>query len=299
MKSIKKNIVIIILNWNGYKDTIECVESCKKLSDTDFRILIVDNGSTDGSEKILRERFPDIDFIQTATNLGFAGGNNVGIRYALEQGAEYVWLLNNDTVVDPDALSALIDTAEKDGKIGMVGSKIPFYENPRLLWYAGAFVDPAVPYRIGHRGLHEIDSGQYDDIEETGFITGCSLLARREMIEEVGLLGEGFFLYFEDADWNARAKRAGWKIVYTPYSIVLHKVSSSIGGTESPRMRYYLARNLLYFIRKNYPSAFVRALWFDLFENVIVLMKKGQLAAAKWALQGVFDFLRGRRGPLH
>src|SRR6266568_5938037 len=120
---------IIILNWHGWQCTIECVESCKKLSYLNFRILVVDNGSTDGSEAILRERFPDVELLQTGANLGFAGGNNVGIRYALEQGAEYVWLLNNDTTVDADALSALVRMAEGDTKIGMAGSKILYHDD--------------------------------------------------------------------------------------------------------------------------------------------------------------------------
>lgn len=295
--SSDKLVYIVLLNWNGWQDTVECIASCKKLSYRNVRILIVDNGSTDGSIMELCRNSPDTELIRTGENLGFAGGNNVGIRHALEHGADYVWLLNNDTVVDSDALSALVNVAESNQSIGMVGSKIPFYDNPRFLWYAGGVLDPSLPYRPGHRGLKEQDRGQFDETGETGYVTGCSLLARREMIEEIGLLDEGLFLYFEDADWNARAKRAGWEVFYAPLSVVLHKVSSSIGGAESTRMRYYLARNLLYFIRKNYPSTFLRAFWFDLFENVFVMVKKGRSAAAGWALMGIIDFVRGRKGP--
>ncbi len=125
-------VYIILLNWNGWKDTVECVESCRKLSYPDVRIVIVDNGSTDGSETRLRERFPDLELIQTGANLGFAGGNNVGIRYALEKGAEYVWLLNNDTIADAEALSALVQAAEDDQTVGMVGSKIVYHDDPRI-----------------------------------------------------------------------------------------------------------------------------------------------------------------------
>lgn len=291
-------VSIVLVNWNGWSDTAACLDSCTTLSYPRFRIVVVDNGSSDGSEAILRQRYPALELLQTGANLGFAGGNNAGIRYALEQGAEYVWLLNNDTVVDPEALSALVSAAEADPKIGMVGSKIHCGDTPQLLWYAGAYLDPARPYLASHRGYREEDRGQFEETAETGYITGCSLLARREMIEVVGLLDDGFFLYFEDTDWNARAKQAGWKVVYTSRSVVFHKVSASIGGSESPRMRYYLARNLLYFIRKNYPSAFVRGFCFDLFENVMVMIKKGRPEAAKWALLGITDYLRGRRGPL-
>lgn len=291
-------IYIIVLNWNGLPDTVECVESCRTLTYSRFRLVIVDNGSTDGSASVVRKRFPDVEVIETGCNLGFAGGNNVGIRHALENGADCIWLLNNDTVVEPDTLSALVAVMEGDRKAGMVGSKIRYFDARDRLWYAGAFLDGRVPYRCGHRGLNEEDLGQYDDAGETGYVTGCSLLVRRELIEQIGLLDEGLFLYFEDTDWGARARSSGWKLLYAPQSLVLHKASATMGGMESPRMRYYLARNLLYFVRKNYPDALFRAFGFDLAQNVVVMAKKGRLSAAGWALRGMVDFLRGRTGPL-
>ena len=291
-------VAIILINWNNESDTAECLESCQALDYPDCSIIVVDNGSGDGSGGRLRERFPGVEVIETGCNLGFAGGNNVGIRHALENRAGLVWLLNNDTVVDPGALTALIDVAERDRTVGMVGSKISYYEAYDKLWYAGGNLDDRTPYRCSHRGLNEEDRGQYDDTGETGFVTGCSLLVRREVIEQIGLLDEKLFLYFEDTDWGARARRSGWKLMYAPLSIVLHKASASLGGMESPLMRYYLARNILYFIRKNYPRVFFRAFGFDLFQNVIVMVKKGRLSAAGWALRGIVDFLRGRTGQL-
>jgi GT2 family glycosyltransferase len=289
-------VYIILLNWNGWQDTIECVESCRKLSYPNFRILIVDNGSTDGSEARLRERISDMEFIKTGANFGFAGGNNAGIRYALEQGADFVWLLNNDTVVDAEALTALVHVAESDDKCGMVGSKIPYHDNPRLLWYAGAVVDQERPYRPCHRGLNEEDRGQYDVVCETGYVTGCSLLARKEMMAEVGLLDDGFFLYFEDADWSARAHAAGWRLMYCPASLVLHKVSLSVGGAASPILLYYTARNRLYFVKRNYPEKLVRALLYDFYEHVLVNIKKGRFTCVREAVRGISDFVRGKTG---
>lgn len=291
-----KLVYIILLNWNGCQDTIECVESCRKLSYPNFRILIVDNGSKDGSEAILRERFLAIEFMQTGANLGFAGGNNVGIRHALEHGADYVWLLNNDTIVDAEALSALVQVAEGDKTVGMVGSKIVYHGNTLLLWYAGAVLDPLRPHRLHHIGLREEDRGQYDKVCETGYVTGCSLLARKEMAEKVGLLEDGLFLYFEDSDWNARAKKNGWKIMYAPASRVYHKISVSMGGADSPIMLYYTARNLLYFIKRNYPDKLLRVFFYALFEHVLVNMKKGRFPAARAAFQGIRDFLVGKAG---
>jgi len=290
-------VYILLLNWNSWKDTIECIESCRNLSYPNFRLLIIDNGSSDGSELILRERFPDIAFIQTGANLGFAGGNNAGIRYALERGADYVWLLNNDTVVEPDSLSALVQIAQADKTVGMVGSKIVYHGEPDLLWYAGAVVDSKKPYRPFHLGLNQRDRGQYDAACDTGYITGCSLLARREMIDAVGLLEDDLFLYFEDADWSARAKAAGWRLVYCPESLVYHKVSLSIGGAASPTLLYYTSRNRLYFVKRNFPEKLIGALLYDFYEHVLVSIKKGRLRCACEALRGISDFMLHKTGP--
>jgi GT2 family glycosyltransferase len=291
-------VCILILNWNGWNDTIECVESCRKLSYPDFRIIIVDNGSVDGSETILRERFPDIELIQTGANIGFAGGNNVGIRYALEKGADYVWLLNNDTIVDAEALSALVQVAEGDKTVGMIGSKIVYHDDPNIIWYAGAVLDPQRPYRPYHRGLNEYDRGQYDEACETGYITGCSLLARKEMVEAVGFLDDDLFLYFEDVDWSARASAGGWKIVYCPGSMVYHKVSLSVGGAASPALLYYTARNRLYFVRRNFTGRLMDAFCYDIYEHVLVNIKKGRFTCAWAALRGITDFMLNKTGAL-
>jgi GT2 family glycosyltransferase len=296
MNDADKLAYIILLNWNGWQDTIECVESCRKLTYPDFRILIVDNGSTDGSEAILRERFPNVEFIQTGGNLGFAEGNNVGIRYALEQGADYIWLLNNDTTADPAALDALVNAVESDGHIGMVGSKILYHNEPTVIWYAGGILTSAKPYKTLHRGLLEKDHGQYDVAAETDYITGCSLLTKRSLIENIGLLAEELFLYFEDADWSARAKANGWKLMYCPQSLVYHKVSMSTGGPGSPLTFYYSARNLLYFVKRNFPDKFYPALAYDLFEYVLVNIKKGRMSAASGALKGIGDYFMTRVG---
>jgi GT2 family glycosyltransferase len=292
------SVTIILLNWNSWQDSAECIESCKRLSYPYFQLLIVDNDSSDGSEAILRERFPDIGFIQTGANLGFAGGNNVGIGYALAQGADYVWLLNNDTVVEPEALTALLQLAANDKQVGMVGSKIVYYDAPKILWFSGAVLNRESAHRPYHLGLNEADHGQYDLTCETGYITGCSLLVRKEVIASIGLLDDRLFLYFEDVDWSARAKAAGWKLMYCPESLVYHKVSISAGGAASPTLLYYTSRNRLYFVKRNFPNKVLPALLYDLYEHVLVNVKKCKFSAAWSALKGVCDYLRGKTGRL-
>ncbi|MGE4345519.1 MAG: glycosyltransferase family 2 protein, partial [Geoalkalibacter sp.] len=262
------------------------------------RVLIVDNGSTDSSESILRERFPDVGVIQSGTNLGFAGGNNIGIRYALKNGADYVWLLNNDTIVMSNALSELVQVAETKHRIGMVGSKVVYFDNPEMLWYAGAILDPKRPHRLHHLGLREKDNGQYETVCETGYVTGCSLLARVKMIKKVGMLDEGLFLYFEDSDWSIRAKTAGWQLMYAPAAVVRHKESVSTGGAVSPTLVYYMTRNRLYFVRRFFPSKFAQAFCYVLYEHIMVNIKKRRFSAASAAVRGTRDFLLGRIGRM-
>jgi GT2 family glycosyltransferase len=291
-------VYVILLNWNGWRDTAECVESCRRLSYPEFRLLIVDNCSTDGSEAILRQRFPDVELVQTGANLGFAGGNNFGIRHALQRGAKFVWLLNNDTLVDPGALSALVRAALAGPKVGMAGSKILYHGDRDLLWYAGAELDAARPHLPRHLGLNERDRGQYDERRETGYVTGCSLLASKEMMESVGLLDHELFLYFEDVDWSARARAAGWKLIYAPDSLVYHKVSLSTGGAASPGLVYYTSRNRLYFVRRNFPRHLAAAVLYDLYEHVLVNIKKGRFSAARAAVRGMIDFFTKKTGPM-
>jgi GT2 family glycosyltransferase len=238
-------VYIIIVNWNGWRDTLECVTSCRKLAYDNVRIIVIDNGSSDDSDKILRHSLPDIEVIQSGSNLGFAGGNNVGIRLALERGAQYLWLLNNDTVVDPAALSALVEPAEHDPHVGIVGSKIYYFSTPRRLWFAGGF------WKFGKiqiiiRGEGEEDKGLYDHIIPVDFVTGCSLLIRAETVRDIGLLEEKYFLYWEDTDWNARAREKGWKILYNPHSTLWHKVSSSFNLKTDEQAYYYLRSKLLF-----------------------------------------------------
>jgi GT2 family glycosyltransferase len=255
---MKKTIFVIILNWNGWQDTAECVESCGKLDYPNFHILVIDNGSTDDSEAQLQERFPDLEIIQTGENLGFSGGNNVGIKYALEQGAEYIWLLNNDTIVDPRCLSLMVQTAEADDRVGMVGSKIYYHHAPGTIWYAGGEIDLGKGGLTRHIGQDEKDQGGDNRAIETDYITGCSLLARRTMIEEVGLLEEKYFLYLEDADWSLRARQQGWRLLYQPAAHLWHKEGAQSEKIYSERFIYYYLRNRFFFVRRFAPQNMCR-----------------------------------------
>jgi GT2 family glycosyltransferase len=252
-------IYAIVLNWRQYELTSRCLHSLLELNYVDCRIVMIDNGSDDGSARRLQEEFgSSIIFISNSENLGFAGGNNVGIRYALEQGANYVLLLNNDTIVDADFLRPLVEALEKDKQVGAATPKIYFLEESgeRRLWAAGGRVSMWLGLS-GNRGRGEIDVGQFDKLEEVAFGSGCCLLMRREVLEQVGLLNEAYFAYYEDLDWCYGARAKGYKILYVPRSKIWHAAgasskspSSSDGeGALSAFVYYLVTRNHLWFIR--------------------------------------------------
>lgn len=252
-----KNVSIVLVNWNGYKDTLACLRSLRKLKTKGVSVttIVVDNGSTNDSVMRISEAFPDVILLRLSRNEGFSGGNNRGIRYAYLHGASYIWLLNNDTIVDPDALSLL--EAFADPSVGIAGSKIYFApghefhkdrytknEQGHVFWYAGGLIDWRNMY-ASHRGVDEVDHGQYDQDLDTDFVTGCSLMMRREVVETVGYLDDRFFLYLEDLDYGLRAKDAGYRLLYYPKSVVWHVNAGSSGGAGKPIHDYYFTRNRL------------------------------------------------------
>jgi len=222
-------VCIIVLNWNGAQDTLECLKSLKELTYPNFSVLVVDNASSDGSVETLKRDFPDLEIIVNSVNLRFAGGNNAGIKRGMELGAEYLLLLNNDTVVKKDFLTHLVEASEKEGNVGMVGPKIYYYGHERLLWYAGGKIEFQKGW-ISHIGVREIDNGQYDEISETAYVTGCCVLVSRLVVEKVGMLDEAYYIYGEDADWSIRTERAGFRLLYVPGAVIWHKLSVSSGG---------------------------------------------------------------------
>ncbi|MDP2208982.1 MAG: glycosyltransferase family 2 protein, partial [Bacteroidota bacterium] len=167
-------VYIIVLTWNGKKDTLECLSSLKGIVYPNYRVLVVDNASVDGTAEQVRTQFPDVELIVNKDNLRFAGGNNVGIEYALSKYADYILLLNNDTTVDKTFIDELVSTAESDTQIGMVGPKMYYYSNPNRIWYAGGKIEWWKGW-ISHIGVREIDNEQYDQTEETDFVSGCCI----------------------------------------------------------------------------------------------------------------------------
>ena len=245
-------IIIITLNWNRKEDTIECVNSLLELDYPSYEIVIVDNGSTDGSAEVFRETFPEITIIENNKNLGYAFGMNKGIEYALEQNVKYVLILNNDTIIDKNALKELVKVAESDPQIGFVSGKVYYHSEPNKLQVVGKIFNPNIGV-IQNVGGGEIDHGQYDEIREYKFLDDVFWLVRTEVFRKVGMYDTHFFLQFEETDLCARANKF-FKLVYTPHAKIWHKISQSAGGIGNPITTYYFARNRVVFMRKNVPS---------------------------------------------
>jgi GT2 family glycosyltransferase len=242
-------VVIIILNWNGIIDTLACLESVRQLDYANHKVVVVDQNSDDGSRESIANQYPEVTLIRNEDNLGFATGNNIGIRHAMDRGADYIVLLNNDTIVRPTFLTALVAAAREHPDFDVFGPKIVFDSDPNVIWAAGSHIDWQKATCI-QRGYQEIDRGQYDTTVEVNALSGCAMMISSTAFQTVGLLDDRFFAYYEETDWCARAKKAGLRILYVPTAVVRHKVSRTI-GPSSPAIAFYMVRNNLLFVWKN------------------------------------------------
>lgn len=249
-----KKVAIILVNYNGSKDTLECIESLEKINYKNTQILVIDNYSAITDYEYLKDeiekKYKDVYFIRLESNLGFAGGNNVGIKYAIEElKSDYVLLLNNDTLVDEDFLNLLVDKAEDSKNIGITTSKIFYYPEKNKIWYAGGKIN-WIKFTSIHFGEKQYDDNKYDKDLEVDFISGCVMLIKKSVIEEVGYLPEEYFMYYEDFDYCIKVREKGFKLFYVSKSKVYHKISASTGGEESAFSLEYGTRNRKLLLKK-------------------------------------------------
>jgi GT2 family glycosyltransferase len=263
--------------------------------------IVVDNGSTDGSDAEVERRFPGVELIRTGANLGFAGGNNVGLRRALERGADWMLLLNNDAWADPGLAAALDAAARSRPDAGVLACKVYFEEPPNELMYAGGSVKLRLGYGGRQTGWGERDTGQYDRLRDVDRATGAAMAVSRAAVERAGLLDEELFAYVEDVEWCIRIRRAGFAIVFVPDAKAWHKGSASTGGVASTANLYYDTRNTLAVCERHEPlPRGVRALR----RGVVVgahllraLQNPNRGAAVRAVVSGWRDFRRGKMGP--
>jgi GT2 family glycosyltransferase len=296
------SVAVVVLNWNGTDDTLECLRSLVGVDYPRCEIVVVDNGSQPSPRQCIIGQFPAVSYVETGLNLGYAGGNNVGIRYALQRGHDYVFVLNNDTTVDPHFLRLAVGVAESDPHIAVVGIKILAFEDPSRVWVAYG----SLTYRKGlvHLyGYYEPNDGRFDTQRDVEWVPGTALLMRRAALEQIGLFDENFFAYHEDVDWCTNAREQGWRVVYAPGAQILHKGHRSSGGKGYVTPRQYLAgRNMVLFVRKH--ARWHQLLKFAAFQ-IATLPLQYLWRCLSWEQRGVIlkvrgmlDALRGRPLPL-
>lgn len=243
-------ISIITINYNESGVTLELLESLRALTYPAVEVIVVDNASPNDNPDRIKEAYPEIHLIKSQENLGFSGGNNLGVKAAK---GEFLFFINNDTEVPPGIIEPLVKTLSENPKIGIVSPKIKFHWDPALIQYAG--FTPMNPWTIRNSsiGYHQPDDGNFDTAMPTASIHGAAMMIPRRIIEEVGLMPEYYFLYYEEHDWAAMIKRAGYQAYYQPASYILHKESVST-GKNSPLKTYYLTRNRILYARRNFSS---------------------------------------------
>lgn len=248
-RTIDPAVWIIVLNWNGYEDSRRCLESLEKVDYPSFSVILVDNGSEDGSGKRLSEEFDDFDFLPLDKNYLYAGGNNAGIKRALAAGADYILLLNNDTIVTPGFLAPLVDCAGRHPDAAAVGPKIYHADRPELIWYGGGRISFLMG-RLSHAELRKNDSPRSSVERRTGWVTGCALFGSAEAFRTVGLLDESYGMFTEDVDWCWRAILSGYTCWFAPDSQIYHAVSASTGGGLTRFKVYHRVRSTFLFFRR-------------------------------------------------
>jgi len=349
-------VAVLILNWNNWVDTIECLESVFRINYPNYQVIIIDNGSTDNSvdkiikwaegkqetmtplpshplyylshppvlkpilyieydkeeaenggeekkeielsTKLINGKFKSMIIIRLDKNLGFSAGNNVGIKYVLKKNDyDYIWILNNDVVVDKDSLLNLMKEINKYPNVGITGSKIYYYSEPKKISHAGGAIRLCVGISK-HIGDGEYDINQYNSAKFVDYVTGASIIISIRLLRQIGYFYENYFLYYEDTDLCVRARKKKWNILYVPDSKIWHKISNSPENSAAIQ-NYYFTRNRLIFIKRNYPFCIIfvglATLRYSIFNNLIKKRWKHLL----YGLRGIIDFIINKGNCLH
>jgi len=300
VSAMPPRVVAVVLNTNRRDDTLACLESLSRLDYANRAVLVLDNASTDGSVAAIEAAHPEVRVLPLAENRGYAGNNNVGIAAALEMGADWVLVLNEDTVLDPACFTELMRVAVSDDAIGVLGPMVYHHDEPTVIQSAGGRMDGR--WEAWHQGQNEDDTGQFAAPRNVDWVSGCAILVRRRVIEEVGALDERFFYYWEETEWCVRAARAGWRIVLVPAARLWHK-----GVTRhyrpGPSVAYYNTRNHLLLMSKHHaPARAWLRQWAGIARTLVSYTVKPRWRDRRESRDAIWwgatDFLRGRWGQM-
>lgn len=291
-------VITVILNTNHRDDTLACLDSLRHTLCRSNSVIVLDNNSSDGSLEAVRSLFPEVEVVSLAHNLGYGGNNNVGIELARQRGADWIFVLNEDTILAPDCLTRMLEVGESDGRIGMVGPMVYHHSEPDVIQSAGGKLGPA--WEALHYGENERDRGQFDHPHDVDWLSGCSMMVRRACVEHAGALDDRFYYYYDETEWCLRAREYGWRIVQVPAARLWHK-GVQREYRPSPNVTYYNTRNhFLMLAKRRAPLKVWLAAWRTTLRTLTSWTVKPRWRAmhehrnAMW--QGALDFVRRRWG---
>ena len=295
---MKAKVGIVLLNYNSYEDTIDCINSLSNINYDNYCIVIIDNCSTDDSfAKLKKINSNKIYIIKSEFNGGWSSGNNLGIKKCLELNCEYILLLNNDTLVEKNFLEILIDFYEKNKICGIVSPKIMYNSNRKMIWFAGGSIN-FHKFLADNIGNKEFDGDEFSNIHESEYITGCAMLINKKIINDCGYLPEEYFMYLEDVDYSLQVKKHGYKLYVQPKSIIYHKVSASTGGEDSPFTIKWMTRNRWLFFKK-YKNLSIRSttlsaihIFLSNFKNILNYVINFDIKRLNAMLSGMLEGMR-------
>jgi GT2 family glycosyltransferase len=275
-------VVNVILNTNRKQDTLACLASISESTYTNQQTIVLDNASSDGSAHAIRSAYPEVRIVELIENLGYAGNNNVGIKEALACGADWIFILNEDTLMAPDCLEKLLAAAQADHRIGIVGPMVYHHDEPSVIQSAGVILGDN--WRSIHLGQNEEDCGQFPVSHQVDGISGCAILVRKDLVEQVGVLDERFYYYWEETEWCVRAKKHGWVIAHVPEAKLWHK-GVQRDYRPNPSVTYYDTRNWLLLLSKHHaPLAIRLQAWCRMFRIM-----------TSWTIQPKWKHMHGHR----
>ncbi len=298
-------VFVLILTWNNKEDVLECLASVAKIHYPNFQTVLIDNDSADDTVIAIRQKFPNVKIIENNANMGYAEGNNVGIRYALKMGTDYIWILNNDLIVDTEALGFLVAAAEENPKAGIFCSKVYEYARPNIISFVGStWMTDKGTFSDWASGQNDV--GLHEEIKETDYANGCSFFLKSQVAKTVGFFDKRYFFAWEETDLCYRARRAGYLVMIQPKAKVWHKVSKSFeDGSKGWRWQYYDTRNRFLWIEKNLRGsaklkAFKICLW-RVYWGLVELWRRSlpqaQLDLIQVRLLGAWHYFIRRFGP--
>lgn len=291
-------VSIVIVNYNGYEDTRECLGSIRGIDYNNYQVIVVDNASNDASLERLEPEFPDVTFISAKENLGYTGGNNLGIERATETGAKYIFILNNDTIVSENIISVLSSYMENHPDTGLAGPLVLYYNDPEVINFGGADINRNTSH-LTFFNRNKPKSSVKDKVISGSFIYGCAIFVRTDLIREIGGFNDMYFLTAEEAELCIKIKDLGYKLAVVTDAVIWHKVSSSMKA-GSMLWSYFLFRNKLFFVSRNSRHMTfkdgMQILRYYGVNFLSLLIKKRNFPAAAGLVLGVFDFLRRKTG---